>query len=147
VLHPVVVYSDRGTGGVEQDNQIPYQWTGASTEIDVHNFGRVTIDGVRLTFSLAAPDSQPRRFTIQSPGGEAQVVDVEGGTSTKVEHVVNAAPGGNQVTISTTGDAVSRIVISKGNAVNKIVFGKLIDLRASAPAGNGRFGVVQQRVG
>jgi len=135
VLHPVVVYSDRGAYGVEHDNQIPYQWTGASTEIDVHNFGRTTIDGVHLTFSLAAPDSAPRRFTIQSPGGDAQEVDVDGGSSKQVQFVVNAVPGGNPVTITT-----------KGNAVKRIVFGKLIDLRASVPEANVRVGVVQQRV-
>jgi hypothetical protein len=146
VLHPVVVYSDRGAYSVEHDNQTPYQWTGPSTEIDVHNFGQTTVDGLHLSFSLAAPDSAPRHFTIRSPGGHAQEVDVDGGSSRQVRFVFNAVPGGNPVTITTQGNAVSRVVTTEGNAVSRIVFGKLIDLRASVPEANVRLAVIQQRV-
>ena len=78
VLHPLVVYSDHGTYKVEHDNSIPFQWTGPSPEIDVYNFGRTAIDSVHLTFSLAAPDSAPRRFSVHLPNGSTQVVDVAG---------------------------------------------------------------------
>jgi hypothetical protein len=142
----VVVYSDRGAFGVGHDNQIPYQWTGASTRIDVHNFGRTTIDGLRLTFSLAAPDAAPRRFTIQLPGGNTREVDVDAGSSQQVQLVLNAVPGANAVTVTTTGNGVNRIVTTTGNAVTRSVFGKLIDLRASVPDANVRLGVVQQRI-
>ena len=147
VLHPLVVYTDRGAYDVEHDRQTPYQWTGPSPEIDVHNFGRTTIDGVRLTFSLAAPNSAPRRFTVQLPSGSTQVIDVEGGATQQVQVVVNAAPGRNSVIITTTGEGeTTGKVLSPTNTDNRLVFGKLIDLRASVADPKVRVGVVQQRV-
>ena len=148
VLHPLVVYTDRGAYDVEHDNQTPYQWTGPSPEIDVHNFGRTTIDGVRLTFSLAAPDSAPRRFTVQLPSGSTQVIDVDAGGTQQVQVVVNAAPGPNAVIITTTGEGetIGR-TLSPTNADSKVVFGKLIDLRAQVTDPKIHIVVVQQRVG
>lgn len=141
VLHPVVVYSDQGGYNVEHDKQFPYQWISPSAEIDVHNFGRFTINLVRLTFSLATPDSAPRRFTVHLPDGTTQEVDVDSGVAQAVQVLVNAAPGRNAVTITTTGKAVS-----VANVEGKIVYGKLIDLRASTSEPNARLGVVQQRI-
>ncbi len=136
VLHPVVVYSASGAYEVEHDNLTPYQRTGSSPVIDIHNFGRTTVDGVRLSFSLAAPDSSPRHFTVHSPGGKVLGVDVNGGSAQQVHLVVNAVPGRNPVTITITGEAVD------GTNV-----GKLIDLRASVPESDVRVGVIQQRLG
>jgi hypothetical protein len=141
VLHPVVVYSDRGAYEVERGDNVPYQWTGPSPEIDVHNFGRTTIDGVRVTFSLATPDSAPRRFTIRSPGGITQEVDVSGNSASQVQLIVNAVPGRNPVTLTISGTAVST-----NEVTSKIVFGKLIDLQSHLDDPNVRIGVVQQRV-
>jgi hypothetical protein len=147
VLHPVVVYSDRGAYDVAHDSQAPYQWFGPSPQIDVHNFGATTIDNVRLTFSLAAPDSSPRRFTIHLPNNITQVVDVNGGEARQVQVNVNAAPGRNAVNITTGGNAVSIGAAGSTNAADrKMVFGKLIDLRASVADPRIRLGVVQQRV-
>ena len=142
VLHPVVVYSDRGAYEVERDNQTPYQWTGPTPTIDVHNFSQTTIDGVHVTFSLAAPDSSPRRFTVRSLGGRTQQIGVSGGSPKQVQLVVNAVPGRNPVTITVSGKAVSTNEVRSG-----MVFGKLIDLRATVPRANVHLGVVQQRVG
>ena len=141
VLHPVVVYSDQGAYGVERDRGIPFQWTAPSPTIDVHNFSQTTVNGVDLTFSLAAPDSAPRRFTVNLPNGSIQVVDVNSGAARQVQVVINAAPGRNAVTITTESDAVP---ISEAD--RKSVFGKLIDLRASVADPKIRLGVVQQRV-
>jgi hypothetical protein len=141
ILHPVVVYTTRGAYGIEHQNQTPYQWIGQSPEIDVHNFGRTAVDGVKLTFSLATPDSAPRRFTIQLPGGDTQEVDVTGGSPRQVQVVVNPVPGRNPVTITTKGKAVPH-----SGVVSNVVFGKLIDVRASVPDPNVHVGVVQQRV-
>ena len=147
VLHPLVVYSNRGAYEVEHDNQTPYQWTGPSPEIDVHNFGRTTIDGVRLTFSLAAPDSAPRRFTVHMPNGSTQVIAVESGGTQQVQIVVGAIPGPNVLIITTTGkgETLSK-ALSPTNADNRIVYGKLIDLQAQVSEPKIRIGVVQQRV-
>jgi hypothetical protein len=141
VLHPVLVYSDQGAYTVQQDNQTPYQWTGPSPEIDVHNFGRTTTNGVHLSFSLAAPNSGPRRFTIHSPGGSMQKVDVSGGSTRRVQLVINALPGRNPVTITITGTAASAPKVS-----GKIVFGKLIDVQAYVSDPRVHVGVVQQFV-
>jgi len=141
VLHPVVIYSDQGAYTTEHDDMTPYQWTLGSFTIDVHNFGRATVNGVDLTFSLAAPDAAPRRFTVQLPNGSTRVVEVDGGAARQVQLVVNAAPGRNAVTITTQSDAVLI-----GEADRKSVFGKLIDLRASVADPNVRLGVVQQRL-
>jgi len=141
VLHPVVVYSDRGAYAVEHDGMTPYQWALSSFAIDVHNFSRTTVNGVDLTFSLAAPDAAPRRFTVDLPNGSTQLVDVNSGAARQVQVVVNAAPGRNEVTITTESDAVPL-----GEADRKSVFGKLIDLRASVTDPKIRLGVVQQRV-
>jgi hypothetical protein len=141
VLHPVVIYSDQGAYGVERNRGIPFQWTAPSPTIDVHNFSRTTVNGVDLTFSLAAPDAAPRRFTVQLPNGSTRVVDVNGGAARQVQLVVNAVPGRNAVTITTQSDAVLI-----GEADRKSVFGKLIDLRASVTDPKIRLGVVQQRV-
>jgi len=141
VLHPVVIYSDHGTYATEHDGMTPYQWTLSPFAIDVHNFSRTTVNGVNLTFSLAAPDAAPRRFTVQLPNGSTRVVDVNGGAARQVQLVVNAVPGRNAVTITTQSDAVS---ISESD--HKSVFGKLIDLRASVTDPKIRLGVVQQRV-
>jgi hypothetical protein len=147
VLHPVVVYSDHGTYAVEHDGMTPYQWTLPSFVIDVHNFGRATVKGIDLTFSLAAPDSAPRRFTIHLPNGSTQVVDVNGGAARQVRVEVNAAPGRNAVTITTAGDAVSISAAGSTSAADrKSVFGKLIDLRSSVADPKMLLGVVQQRV-
>jgi hypothetical protein len=141
VLHPVVVYSDHGAYTVQRGNQTPYQWTGPSPEIDVHNFGRTTINGVHLSFSLAAPNSGPRRFTIHSPGGSTQEVDVSGSSTKRVQLVVNAVPGRNPVTITISGTTLSAPHID-----GKIVFGKLIDLQAYVSDPRIHVGVVQQFV-
>ena len=145
VLHPVVIYSDQGAYGVERDQGMPFQWTGPTPTIDMHNFSRTTVNGVDLTFSLAGPDSNPRRFTIELPNGSTQVVDVNGGSPRQVQLVLDAAPGRNTVTITTEGDAVSAAG-SANTADRKSVFGKLIDLRASVADPKIRLGVVQQRV-
>jgi len=141
VLHPVVIYSDHGTYATEHDGMTPYQWTLSPFAIDVHNFSRTTVNGVNLTFSLAAPDAAPRRFTVQLPNGSTRVVDVNGGAARQVQLVVNAVPGRNAVTITTQSDAVLI-----GEADRKSVFGKLIDLRASVTDPKIRLAVVQQRV-
>ena len=141
VLHPVLVYSDRGAYTVQRSNQTPYQWTGPSPEIDVHNFGRTTINGVHLSFSLAAPDSEPRRFTIHLPKGNTQEVDVNGGSTKRFQLVVNAVPGRNPVTITISGSVVSAPRID-----GKITFGKLIDLQAYLSDPRVHIGVVQQFV-
>jgi len=147
VLHPLVVYSEHQTYEVAHDNQTPYQWTSQSPEIDVHNFGRTTIDGVHLTFSLAAPRSSPRRFTMHLPNGGTEVVDVVGGETRQVESVFNAAPGPNTLTITTTGAGeVMGKASTPTSADRRIVFGKIIDLRATVADPNVRVGVVQQRV-
>jgi len=149
VLHPVVVYADRGAYDVAHDSQTPYQWFGPSPQIDVHNFGTTTIDSVHLTFSLAAPDSSPRRFTIHLPDNTSQVVDVNRGEARQVQVQVNvnAAPGRNAVNITTDGNAVSISAVGSTNAADrKMVFGKIIDLRASVADPKVHLGVVQQRV-
>jgi len=149
VLHPVVVYADRGAYDVAHDSQALYQWFGPSPQIDVHNFGATTIDNVRLTFSLAAPDSSPRRFTIHLPDNTSQVVDVNRGEARQVQVQVNvnAAPGRNAVRITTDGNAVSIGAAGSTNAADrKMVFGKIIDLRASVADPKVHLGVVQQRV-
>jgi len=147
VSHPVVVYSDQGAYGAELDQGTPFQWTGPAPVIDIHNFSRTTVNGVDLTFSLAAPDSAPRRFTVHLPNGSTQVVDVKSGAAREVQVEVNAAPGPNVVTITTEGAAVSISTLDHTNAADhRIVFGKLIDLRASDIDPKIRLGVVQQRV-
>ena len=148
VLHPVVVYSDHGTYAVEHDGMTPYQWTLSSFAIDVHNFGRATVQGIDLTFSLAAPDSAPRRFTIHLPNGSTQAVDVNGGAARQVRVEVNAAPGRNALTITTQGDAVPVSPAGSTSTADRkrSVFGKLMDLKASVTDPNVRLGVVQQRV-
>jgi hypothetical protein len=140
VLHPVLVYSDRGAYTVQRSNQTPYQWTGPAPEIDVHNFGRTTVNGVHLSFSLAGPDSVPRRFTIDLPGGNTQEVDVNGGSTRRIELVVNAVPGRNPVTI-TSGTAASPARVD-----GKITLGKLIDVQAYLSDPRIHIGVVQQLV-
>ena len=124
---------------------MPFQWTGPTPTIDIHNFSRTTVNGVDLIFSLAGPDSNPRRFTIELPNRSTQVVDVNGGSPRQVQLVLDAAPGRNTVTITTEGDAVSAAG-SANTADRKSVFGKLIDLRASVADPKIRLGVVQQRV-
>lgn len=147
VLHPLVVYTDREAYDVQHDNQTPYQWTGPSPEIDVHNFGRTTIEGVRLRFSLAAPDSAPRRFTVHVPDGRTQEVDVNGGIAREVQVLVNAAPGRNTVIITTTGPSQTiDNAISPTNVNREIVFGKVINLQAQVPEPMIHIAVVQQRV-
>ncbi|NMM34710.1 MAG: hypothetical protein HHJ13_12060 [Phycicoccus sp.] len=147
VLHPVVIYSDHGAYSAEHYGEVPFQWTLGAFAIDVHNFGRATVRGVGLTFSLAAPDTAPRAFTIHLPNGSTQVVDVNGGTAQAVQVEVDAAPGRNTVTITTEGDAVSISAAgSDSSTERKSVFGKLIDLRASVADPNVRLGVVQQRL-
>jgi hypothetical protein len=147
VLHPLVVYTDRGAYEVEHDNQTPYQWTGPTPEIDVHNFGRSAIDGVRLTFSLAAPDSEPRRFTVRLPNGNTQLVDVDGGRTQQVRVVVSAASGTNAVIITSSGSGVSiGRALSPTGTINRIAYGKLIDLKAQVADPKIHIAVVQQRV-
>ena len=147
VLHPVVVYTDRGAYDVAHDSQTPYQWFGPSPQIDVHNFGATTIDNVRLTFSLAGPDSSPRRFTIRLPNGSTQVIDVDGSSPGQIQLVLDAVPGRNTVSIATEGNAVSISSVGSTNAADrKMVFGKIIDLRASVADSKVHLGVVQQRV-
>jgi hypothetical protein len=147
VLHPIVVYSYDGALGVEQDHGKPFQWTGPTPTIDIHNFDRKTVKGIVLVFSLAAPDSAPRRFTIRLPDGGIQVVDVNGGASRQVKVEVNAEPGRNALTITTEGEAVSvSEAMPSGAADRKLVFGKLIDLRARVANPQIQLGVVQQRV-
>ena len=132
VLHPLVVYSDRGATEIEHDKQTPYQWIGPFPEVNVYNFGRSTVRGVHLTFSLAAPHSSPRRFTVRLPNRSTQVVDVASGVAEQVQVTIDAAPGPNAVTITTTGagEAMGK-VLSPTNTDNRIVFGKLINLRVS----------------
>jgi hypothetical protein len=141
VLHPVVVYSDHDAFNVEHSNQTPYQWTGPEPEIDVHNFGRTTINSVHLTFSLAVPNSAPRRFTIRLPGGHTQEVEVHGTSTRQVQLVIKAVPGRNLVTITITGKAVSTSQVS-----SKTVFGRLIDLQVYLSDPRIHIGVVQQRL-
>jgi hypothetical protein len=141
VLHPVVVYADAGAFSVEHDNQIPYQWIGPSAVIDIHNFGRSTLGSVSLRFSLAAPDSAARRFTVHVPDSRTQEVDVSGGIAREVHVVVNMRPGRNAVTITTTGNAVS-----VANVDGKIVFGKLINLQSQLSDPGVHMSVVQQEV-
>jgi len=146
VLHPLVVYTN-GAYDVARDQQKPYQWTGQAPEIDVHNFARTTTDGVRLTFSLAAPDSAPRQFTVHLPNGTTQTVDVVDGATSQVQVIIDAAPGRNTLTITTTGAGET---IGKGsssiNADRRIVYGKLIDLQAQVTDPLIHIGVMQQRV-
>jgi hypothetical protein len=97
VFHPVVVDSDHGAKAVEQDQGKPFEWTGTSPEIDVHNFGRTTFERVRLTFSLAAPDSAPRRFTVHLPDARTQGGRLEWGIAHEVQVLIKAAPGRNAV--------------------------------------------------
>ena len=156
VLHPLVVYTAHGAYDVEHQSKMPYQWTGPSPEIDVHNFGQTIIDNVRLTFSLSAPDSAPRRFTVHLPNGDVQMVDVPGGGTQQVRVVINAAFGRNAVIITTTGagetldKAVSTStldkVISTTSADNRIVYGKLIDLQAQVSDPKVHIAVMQQRL-
>ena len=147
VLHPLVVYADRGAYEVEHEGQTTYQWTGPSPAIDVHNFGPTEVEGVRLTFSMSAPDSAPRRFTVHLPSGATQVVEVNDGSTQQVQVVVDAAPGPNAVTITTNGSGVTiGQATSPTSADNRIVYGKLINLTAKVPDPNVRVGVVQQRV-
>jgi len=112
----------------------------------VHNFGRTSIQGLRLTFSLAAPDSSPRRFTVHLPNGSTQVVDVDRGRTQEVQVVVNAAPGHNAVTITTdgAGESIDRS-LSATNTDHRIVYGKLLDLRAQVAEPKVHIAVVQQR--
>jgi hypothetical protein len=147
VLHPVIVYSDHGTFAVEQAQNKPFQWTGPTPTIDVHNFSQTTIDGVRLTFSLAAPDSAPRRFTVHLPDGRTREVDVNGGIAQEVQVLIKAAPGRNAVTITTPdpGRTISNAT-SGTNVDTKIVFGKLINLQAQVAEPMTHIAVVQQRV-
>jgi hypothetical protein len=147
VLHPLVVYSDHETYEVAHDNQTPYQWTGQSPEIDVHNFGPRIIEGVHLTFSLAAPDSSPRRFTLHLPNGGTEVVDVVAGETRQVVIILSANPGPNTLTITTTGDGEAMgKAMTPTTPDKRIVFGKIIDLRATVADPNVAVGVVQQRV-
>ena len=148
VLHPLVVYSNQGAYEVDHNNETPYQWAGPSPEIDVHNFGRTTVNGVHLRFSLGSPDSASRRFTVHSPDGRTQVVDLGGGRTQQVEVVLDATPGPNKVAITTTdgGEALGNLP-SQTQTDHRIVFGRLIDIRASVADPNVRVGVVQQRVG
>ena len=148
VLHPLVVYSDHGTYEVEHDNSIPFQWTGPSPEIDVYNFGRTAIDSVHLTFSLAAPDSAPRRFSVHLPNGSTQVVDVAGRGARQLRIVVDAAPGPNVLTITTAGQSATiGKTLFPTSADSRIVYGKLIDLQARVAEPMIQLAVVQQRVG
>jgi hypothetical protein len=141
VSHPLVVYTDDGAYAVEHDNQTPYQWMGPSPGIDIHNFGPITIDSVRLTFSLSAPDSAPRRFTVRLPNGSIQEVDVDNGSPKQIQLLLDAVPGRNPVTVTTTGKAVST-----GGVDRKMVFGKLIDMQAQVAEPKIHIAVVQQRV-
>jgi hypothetical protein len=146
VLHPVVIYSDRGAYDIATGKGTRYQWLGPSPEIDVHNFGRTTLGGVLLKFSLAAPDSAPRRFTVALPGGKIQEIQVNNGIAKEVQVLIDAAPGRNTVVIKTTGpgEKVS-IALSEGVPDKKIVFGKLIGVRATVPNPKIHIGVIQQR--
>jgi hypothetical protein len=146
VLHPLVVYTTRGMYGVEHDNQIPYQWAGPSFDIDVHNFGRTSVIGVRLAFSLAAPDSSQRRFTVHLPNGSTQVVDVGGGATKQVRVVLDAVPGPNAVSITTNGygETINE-ALSTANPGHRIAYGKLIDVQAQATDPKTHIAVVQQR--
>lgn len=147
VLHPLVVYSDHGAYEVQHENQTAYQWTGPSPEIDVHNFGRTTIDGVRLTFSLAAPGSAPRRFNLHLPDGQTQRVDVSSGIAKDVAVLIRAAPGRNVVIITTTGPGQNTgNTMSAASVDRKLVFGKLINLQAHVAEPMIHVGVIQQRV-
>jgi hypothetical protein len=147
VLHPLVVYTDRGAYDVEHDNRTPYQWTGPSPEIDVHNFGRTAIDNVRLTFSLAAPDSMPREFTLRLPNGNTRVIDVNSGRTQQVQVVLNATPGTNAVIITASGSGVSiGKALSTTSTNNRIAYGKLIDLKAQVVDPKIHIAVMQQRV-
>jgi hypothetical protein len=146
-LHPVVVYSDHGAYAIEQDRGKPFQWTGPSPEIDVHNFGRSTIKGVLLTFSLAAPDSAPRRFTVHLPDGRTQEVDVKGGIAQEVQVLVNASPGPNAVNITSNGlGKTTGELLSPDRTDNRIVYGKLINLEAHVAGPMVHIAVMQQRV-
>jgi hypothetical protein len=146
VLHPVIVYTDRGAYDVEAGTQTHYQWIGPSPEIDVHNFGRTRLDGVLLKFSLAAPDSAPRRFTVAPPDGSTQDVQVNSGIAREVQVLIDAAPGRNTVVIKTSGPG-EKVSIALGEGVpdKKIVFGKLIGVRATVPNPKIHIGVIQQR--
>ena len=110
VLHPVLVYSDQGAYTVQQDNQTPYQWTAM----------------------------QRREYFHYAPGGSTQKVDVSGGSTKRVQLVVNALPGRNPVTITITGTAASA-----PNVSGKIVFGKLIDVQAYVSDPRIHVGVLQ----
>jgi len=147
VLHPVVLYVN-GAHEVANDQQKPYQWTGQSPDIDVHNFARTTIDRVRVTFSLAAPTGSPRRFTVHLPNGSTQLVDAVDGATHQVQVVIDAAPGRNTIAITTTGagETIGR-ASSSINEDRRIVYGKLIDLQAQVTDPKTHIGVVQQRIG
>ena len=81
------------------------------------------------------------------PNGGTEVVDVVGGETRQVESVFNAAPGPNTLTITTTGAGeVMGKASTPTSADRRIVFGKIIDLRATVADPNVRVGVVQQRV-
>jgi hypothetical protein len=72
---------------------------------------------------------------------------VNGGASRQVKVEVNAEPGRNALTITTEGEAVSvSEAMPSGAADRKLVFGKLIDLRARVANPQIQLGVVQQRV-
>jgi hypothetical protein len=147
VLHPVVLYIN-GAHEVTHDQQKPYQWTGQSPDIDVHNFARTTIARVHVTFSLAAPTGASRRFTVHLPNGSTQLVDAVDGAMHQVQVIIDAAPGRNTIAITTTGAgetiarASSSITEDRG-----IVYGKLIDLQAHVPDAKIHIGVLQQRIG
>jgi hypothetical protein len=139
VLHPLIVYTDGDGYDDDQNSQTAYEWTGASPGIDVHNFGRTTINGVRLTFSLASPDSAPRKFTVQLPDGRNLDVDVKVGIVTEVHVLVNAAPGRNTVVITSTGPTP--------DAGSQSVIGRLANVQAQAPEGSTQIAVVQRLAG
>ena len=137
VLHPLIVYTDGGEYDDDQDTQTFYEWTGPPPEIDLRNFGRTTIKGVRLTFSLASPDSAPRTFTLQLPDGRNLGVDVKAGIVSEVHVVLNAAPGRNAVIITSTGPVTG----------TQSGIGKLINVQAQLATTTTHLAVVQQRVG
>jgi len=141
IVHPLVVYADLADSEIGHDRQTIYQWTEPPPEIDVHNFGRTTVAGVHLTFSLTDPDFAPRRFSVRLPTGSVQAVDVRGGATQQVQVVVDAAPGRNSVIITATGEG------EPVGADNKFVYVSLTNLRAQLAEPKTDITVLQQRVG
>jgi len=75
------------------------------------------------------------------------VIDVNGGGTQQAQVVINAAPGRNAVIITTTGEGETiGKALSATSGGNRIVYGKLIDLRAQVAEPSIHIAVVQQRV-